>query len=405
MQTQKPVVFARYWGSQFKSARQVDSVLLQFGALQARGWNCYLIIECEPRMAEWRQLLEAAGIGLVYTPRARGNYDWRSIRAIRAICRRLECDVFQCDNMHTSPLLGAFLARVPARIWYKRSMNAYYEACRPPGFKDRLAISTRLSCLLSTSVVAISSAVRDELLSLGAPHQKVFVHNNPRPEWEGRPEGREETRRALGYIPDDIVVLAVGRAEPVKAWDLLVPAFAEAAPAASRARLLLAGSNTSSQEKVFMQRLNSLIDHYGLQSRVQFTGHVSEVRPLLAAADIFVMPSRSEGCSNALVEGLAAGLPCIATKVGSAEELLHDHPAGRLMPRNDVTALAKELGKVIMDERLREEMTAAARVPAHILSREQHAGRLADYFDSLVPPRITGSARRLTVACSRKLSP
>lgn len=69
-----------------------------------------------------------------------------------ALCRRLKCSVFHCDNMHTSPLIGAAVAQVPVRIWYKRSMNAHFEECRGPGWRERLAVSTRLSCCLATRV-------------------------------------------------------------------------------------------------------------------------------------------------------------------------------------------------------------------------------------------------------------
>ncbi len=383
-------VFFHYWGSHFKTSRQVEVIAVLFRPLVSRGWRCYLGIERLPECDGWLNPMRDMGVEIHCLPRPESNFDLVAVSRIASFCRSIGCSVFQCDNLATAPLMGAMLARVPVRIWYKRSMNSSYESCRPPNFRDRLALSTRLSCFLASHVVGISSAVGIELRSLGLQASKLFVHNNPRPEWSGRPPGREIVRRELGYNPDDLVLLAVGRAEPVKAWDILVTAFTKFADSVPQAHLLLVGSISSSKEREFMNALQVELSHNRLGERVHFVGQVNDIQPFLAAADLFVMPSRSEGCSNALVEALGAGLPCIATNVGSASELLGDHPAGLLVRRNDCEDLAEKLKWVTSDNERRIAMAAEARIPDHVLSRQAHAERRADYYDSI----LALSARR-----------
>lgn len=384
-QNSQAPAFLYYWGSHFKTTRQTDEIADYFRPFISRGWRCDLVMERFPENDGWLKALGDLGVNLHCLPRATGNFDFSAAFRIAAVCRAIRCTVFQCDNIATAPLIGAAAARVPVRIWYKRSMNSDYEEDRPPNLRNRLAVSTRLCCRLASRVVGISRTVGDELISLGLPASKLFIHNNPRPEWSGRLIGRNTARQQLGYTPTDLVILAVGRAEPVKAWDILVPAFIKVATAVPQARLLLVGSNNSAREQQFMQRLQPAILLHQFEGRVQFTGHVDDIKPYLAAADIFVMPSRSEGCSNALIEALGAGLPCIATDVGSAGELLGGHPAGLLVRRNDSDDLTTKLMEVSSNDGRRKVMAARAMVPDHVLSRQAHAERLAAYYDSLLP--------------------
>jgi len=111
----------------------------------------------------------------ILQPRSRRNFDIVSVWRTFKLLRRLNCDVFHCYNDHTSPLIGAALAGVPVRIWSKLAMSSYYEKnIRPKGL-HRVALSSRVSCALSTCVLARSKAVRQELIADGAAPGKISI--------------------------------------------------------------------------------------------------------------------------------------------------------------------------------------------------------------------------------------
>lgn len=379
-----PRVFLRYWGSHFKSARQALMVATLFSPIAERGWQCHLVLERLPDDPAWTEALLNLGVKFHLLPRPRGQFDLRCVRQIRTLCKQTRCDVFQCDNMHTSPLLGATAARVPIKIWWKRSMSAHYEEGREPGWKERMALSTRLSFHLATRVFAVSSAVRDELVSLGAPAARVLVLNNPRPKTKAPHMDRKGVRKRLGYKPTDLIFVSVGHSVPVKGWDLLLSAFVNLLTLDSRVQLLLVGSHSSPEERLFFKKLEKFIAMKDMGDRVRFTGYCSDVPSLLAASDVFVLPSRSEGCCNALIEALASGLPCIATRVGSAVETLGDGRSGILVARDDVGALEHALAELVLDDGLRTRLSESATIPDHILTAELHAERIASIYAAML---------------------
>ena len=90
----------------------------------------------------------------------------------------------------------------------------------------------------------------------------------------------------------------------------------------------------------------------GLGERIVFTGFRSDVPDLLSEAAISVLPSLSEGISNALLESMAAGIPVIATRVGGNPEVVEDGVSGLLVPPRDSVALAAAASRVLEDEDL-----------------------------------------------------
>ena len=376
-------ILAHYWGSHFKSDRHVTNMELDFEILIRRGWLCYLVLEREPDDPQWLEGLRKLGVGIRCISRPRGSFDLRSITAIRRLCRETRCNVFRCDNMHMSPLIGATLAGVPVKIWCKQAMNSHYEQCLEPGLRERLALTTRLSAFLSTRVIAVSSAVGAEVSAVGNSPDKVFILNNPRPEIKKSEASKEDTRRHLGFSDDALVFVTIGRAEKVKGWDILLKAFAKVAEVAPRSRLLLVGAMDVRGDTSFMRILDDLVKDLGLAERVCFAGHVTDVKAMLQAGDVFVLPSRSEGCCLALLEALELSLPCVATRVGNATEVIQSGGAGILVARDHPEELATALLSLANDDRKRTEMASHARIPDHVPGRRRHAQIVAELYESL----------------------
>jgi glycosyltransferase involved in cell wall biosynthesis len=296
--------------------------------------------------------------------------------------------VLHCDNIHTGPLLGAALAGVPVRIWSKRSMEPHFEEQRPPTLRERAAVSVRISCRVATRTLAVSEAVKGQLTAMGIPGGGIEVLHNPR-RYTGGPALREalrtEARAGFGYGQNALVVVAVGHAVEVKGWDVLLRAFGKASHELPEARLLLVGSTSGPHEQACHRGLLRLIAEHGLADKVLFPGHLGEPAPAFAAGDIFVSPSRSEGYGNALIEALSLGLPCIATRVGIAPDVVVDGVSGLLLERGDPEGLARALLLLARDPALREALARRGYQELKAPTPDEHVRRLHGILRRLVP--------------------
>lgn len=107
--------------------------------------------------------------------------------------------------------------------------------------------------------------------------------------------------------------------------------------------------------------LERLARNLGIAEIVTFAGEMRDVTGRLAAMDVFVLPSLTEGRPTAIMEAMAAGLPVVATQVGAVDTLVNDGVTGFVVPPGDADALAAALRRLIEDTRLRETFGRAAR--------------------------------------------
>jgi glycosyltransferase involved in cell wall biosynthesis len=120
-------------------------------------------------------------------------------------------------------------------------------------------------------------------------------------------------------------------------------------------RLCLAGHGA------FKPQLERLAGDLGILDSVEFLGLRGDVLELLQQSWGFVLPSRWEGMSNALLEAMACGLPCVATRVSGSEDLITDGVNGLLVPPEQPAAMAEALRRMIEDAALAHRLGAEAR--------------------------------------------
>jgi len=156
---------------------------------------------------------------------------------------------------------------------------------------------------------------------------------------------------------------------PMKRVDWLLRAFAAIAPK-RRLRLLLLGDG------VERARLERQSEELGIGKSTQFLGRHSDVRPILWAADVGALCSRSEGCSNALLEQMASGVPVVASAVGGTPELLSDG-RGLMFAADSIDGLVSALQTLVADLRLRE--TLARRALEFVRESRAHQRTVARY--------------------------
>jgi glycosyltransferase involved in cell wall biosynthesis len=152
-------------------------------------------------------------------------------------------------------------------------------------------------------------------------------------------------------------VVALGRLSPEKGFDLLLDAFARCAGRHPEWSLSIAGEGPSRAE------LEAIASRAGIAGRVRFLGVVRDVEELYLRSDLFALSSRYEGFPNALLEAMAAGLPCLAFDCDSGpRDILRDGEDGILVPPQDAAAMAAAMDRLMGDERerLRLGRTAAA---------------------------------------------
>lgn len=166
---------------------------------------------------------------------------------------------------------------------------------------------------------------------------------------------RATIRKELGYDESDFIVICIGLLRPEKGQLDLVEAVARLADRQCRLRLLLVGDGP--QRDAVEARAAAL----GIADRVLVTGVVKDVRPLLKAADAFVLPSHSETFSNAALEAGAMGLPLVLSEADGNLDLVARGDCGLLFPIGDVNALAEHLLDLASDDRHRRTYASRAR--------------------------------------------
>ncbi|MBU2532978.1 MAG: glycosyltransferase [Alphaproteobacteria bacterium] len=165
-------------------------------------------------------------------------------------------------------------------------------------------------------------------------------------------------------------VVAVGRLDEQKGFDLLIEAFAMALSAVPALTLTIFGEGPE------RPRLEKLIAEHGIAANVSLPGNTSAPQGWVESADIFVLSSRFEGFSNVLVEAMAAGIPSIAFDCPwSPAEIISDQRYGRLVPEKDIGQMARAIEALATDAALYQELaingpTAVAMLaPSRIMTR------------------------------------
>ena len=348
------------------------------------GWRTHLVWSRMPDDPALSRPFLDFGCEIILQPRAHGNFDPACVWRTYKLLRRIECDVLHCHNVHTSPLIAAALARVPVRIWSKLAMSPCYERQDRPRRLHRLHLSDRLSVALAHRTLCISQAVAEELRQVTGRPDRLLVHPAPVDVDLYSNASGDGVRAELGVSESEIVIATVGRAAPVKGWDILIRAFGKLAEAVPEARLLLVGSTQTSGEADFADQLRDLVNLLALDGRVRFLGQRANIPQILAASDVFAFPSRSEGQGLALTEAMALGLPCVASKAGGIVDLVEDGKNGLLVDREDVDGLAEALVRLIQSEELRARLGKSAQQSARRFGLETAVTSLVCLYQNLL---------------------
>lgn len=271
----------------------------------------------------------------------RRQMDWRCLRTLVQLFRRHEIDLVHSHDF-TMAVYGAAAALV-RRIPHIVTMHGgHHYAGR---WRRRAAL--RWAFNHSRSVIAVSSATQVHLQrTLRLQPGAVDVIRNG---IDFEPGDRESVRRELGVADHEVLIVAVGNLYSVKGHIVLLRALAEVEAAGSTTPWRLAIAGRGEEEGA----LRTFLRERNLSGRAVLLGYRQDIPNILAAADIYVMPSLSEGLPVALLEAMLSGKAIVASDVGGIPEAIAAGTDGLLTPPGDHQALAVALLRLIENSNYR----------------------------------------------------
>ena len=242
----------------------------------------------------------------------------------------------------------------------------------------------------SDLVVTVCSEFAKQLVDRGVcQDQIVVVPNSVSPHFiQSDASASAQTRALLTIANDECVILAIGRLSPEKGHRYLIDAIARITSLAPelKMRVLIAGMGPCET------KLKEQISGLGLAQRVTMMGYCSDIKPLFSIADLFVLPSLSEGSPNVLLESVVARIPIVASNVGGVPELVSNAESAILVPPANADALAKSICELLLDRSKAMHLANAAFERARLMfTPEIYDQRVLDvYARALSRSRIEG---------------
>jgi glycosyltransferase involved in cell wall biosynthesis len=257
--------------------------------------------------------------------RGRFPVDLPAVFRLRRLLRREGFHVIHSHNAAAHLYAGLAAAGIGIRHVHTE------HGSRPPAGTPWARLRDRLALRLTDDLVAVSEAAADGIRALSHERRIDVIPNGVRPHVPSSLAARERLREKLGIPPPARVIGSVGRLAVVKGHDRLITAFAALVRdmADTDLRLLLVGDG-SECEALARQAMEA-----GVADRVVFAGFRRDPARFYDIVHLFVLPSRSEGLSVALLEAMAAGIPVAATDAGANRDVLEDGKCGVLLPDDE----------------------------------------------------------------------
>jgi glycosyltransferase involved in cell wall biosynthesis len=323
--------------------------------------------------------LRDAGV-VVHSLGARGSHDLRWTRNLRSVLVRNDFDVV---HSHL-PYAAAFGRLVATTLGSPRPALVYTEH----GIWDRMALAvkamSRVTERLDDRLLTVSEAAREALPpALRRRARVVYPGIELEPIDEAR-RRKQEHRRAvrveLGLAEGELLALTVANLRWQKGHDILLRAAKSVTSRGLPVRFVFVGDGPRRRE-LELQRASLSLD-----DQVLFLGDRDDVPRLLAAADLFVLPSRFESLGLALIEAVCSGLPVVATAVGEIPNLGLEVGGALVVPPEQAEALAEALESLVRDGAQRTQRTAAALALAERFDVRRSVREVESVYDELSMP-------------------
>ncbi|WP_417518016.1 glycosyltransferase [Marinobacter sp.] len=308
------------------------------------------ILCIDGRVGEIGQQLRLDGIKVTSLQRKSG-FDWDLVRGIREQIRSYGATVVHCHQY--TPWVYGWLASLGtgAKIVFTEHGRFY-----PDRYRYKAILINPLMALLTSKIIAISSATKQALSRYEfIPGPKIRVIYNGIKSLSRDQNAADELRHSLAIADSDFVMGTVARLDPVKNQAMMLEAFAMVLANNPGCWLLMVGDGP--ERKALEQQAYDL----NIAHRVVFTGFIEAPVNHLAAMDLFLLSSNTEGTSMTLLEGMSLGLPTVATRAGGTPEIVVQNETGLLTPVGDANEFANAIKSMIADEALRTRLGVESR--------------------------------------------
>jgi len=310
----------------------------------------------------------------VYLLPLQRTYDLTALRGsleLRKFLREQKIRIVQ-TFFESSDLWAGFVTKAMSSaklIWSRRDMGILRTGKHHAAY--------RLMARAPDRVFAVSEQVRRHCIDVDGikPSRVQTIYN-------GLDLADWSSTSSAAKLEGEVLVATVGNIRRVKGHDVFIRAAASVAAQFPNVTFSIAGDVL---EPDYFAELQVLVRDLNLPDRFRFAGGVKDLREHLATADVFVLPSRSEGFSNAIVEAMAASLPVVATNVGGNAEAVQDGVSGVIVPAEDSGALAAAIVHLLSNPAKARQMGAEGkRLVAEKFTTEAMMTQIINVYGSLL---------------------
>jgi glycosyltransferase involved in cell wall biosynthesis len=282
-------------------------------------------------------------------------YGWSIFLSVLPVARRIQnrfdFDVIDAHYVYPDGFAAMLLGR-----YFKKPVVVSARGSDINVYRTLPLIRRLVQSVLTRAdkVVAVSRPLKDAMVDLGVPTEKIIYIPNGVDTEKFYPKPKEKARRALG-LADRRMILSVGSLTSNKGFDIIIRAFERVAQRFSQngLQLCIVGDG------VMRRRLEKLISTLKLEGQVRLMGSIphEQLADWYNAADLFCLASAREGSPNVILESLACGTPVLATPAGGIPDIIRSENHGVLVGRNEVdiaSAMYNALSKSWFHEELAE---------------------------------------------------
>lgn len=376
-------------------AQEVVCTLVKYLASQ----NCQPVV-CTFKDGPLRRDIERSGFYVEVLPRRRHSVvalplfvvDMvRTWRALARLVKKHQVDIIQTHIVRSLDFLVLCLRfSTPLRVvlWTFHNVSFELKASQLPKYSWMLGpkklshrLLYRLTSPLVDGFVAVSDDVKKAMLEIIGPigDKVTVICNGVDTEKYRQTVDRRLVRTQLGLASDARLIASVATLKEQKGHRYLIEALVSVVPQHPDVHVLFIGDGPLRGELQLQVKRLDLDDH------IHFLGNRQDVPELLAASDLFILPSLWEGLSMALLEAMATGLPIIASEVSGTTQVMVPGETGLLVPPGDASRLTEAIDELLSDRGRAQAMGTAARrsVEAGFSARKQADEHLALYHHLL----------------------
>ncbi len=306
--------------------------------------------------------------------REKARFDLAVIPQIRAILETHRPDIVQTHNVKSH-----FLMRYSG-LWREYRWLAFHHGYVTTDAKMRLYNQLdRWSLQRASHLITVCGPFREQLESRGIPAARITVrHNAINPFVPPPAEDIEAARRSIACPSGTPLLVMVSRLSHEKGHLDLLEALAILKRNGVKCHAVIVGEGP---ERGAIERVRGRL---GLREDVTLVGHKDDVRPYLAMATLYLMPSHSEGSPNSLLEAMTAGVPCVASNVGGIPEIMTDERTGLLTPARNPEPLANAIKRLLTDPALASSLAVNALAETRRFSPDAYHAALVRVYQTVL---------------------